>query len=185
MRCFLSDAVRVAVSSPFLSRFRSFEERLGITTFALALVVAASQPLWAHEFRAGDLMIDHPWSRATPEGARVAAGYVVIRNAGSSPDRLLAATGEIAGTTEIHEMAVDANGVMTMRPVTAGIEIPAGGEVKLEPGSYHIMFMDLNRGAKEGEKFKGTLTFEKAGAVDVEFAVDAMGGEARHDDHGG
>ena len=111
----------------------------------------------------------------------MAAGYLVISNEGSTSDRLVSATGEIAGKTEIHEMAVDANGVMTMRPLADGLEIPAGGEVKLEPGSFHIMFMDLKRGAKEGETFKGTLTFEKAGTVNVEFSVDAMGGGGGHD----
>ena len=64
------------------------------------------------------------------------------------------------------------------------IEIPAGGEVELKPGSFHIMFMDLTGTPSKGVKFPGTLTFEKAGTVEVEFAVDAMsGGEADHSEH--
>ena len=94
----------------------------------------------------------------------------------------MSVTGAIAGKSEIHEMKM-ADGVMSMRPVKDGIEIPAGGEVKLEPGSYHIMFMELNAPAVEGVKFPGTLTFEKAGTVDVEFAVDKAGGD--HSAHGG
>jgi copper(I)-binding protein len=124
-----------------------------------------------HDFKVGDIEIGHPWSRATPEGARVAAGYVVIKNHGS-------ATGEIAGRTEIHEMAVDAQGVMTMRRLAEGLEIPASGQAELKPGSLHIMFLDLQRGAKEGETFKGMLSFEKAGSVEVEYAVQAMGSRA-------
>lgn len=187
MRNSVRDAARVAINTYPLSRFRSFEERLGIIAFTLALLFAMSQSLWAHEFKIGDIEIEHPWSRATPEGAKVAAGYLVISNEGSAADRLVSATGEIAGKTEIHEMAVDASGVMTMRPLPDGLEIPAGGEAKLEPGSFHIMFMELKRGAKQGETFKGTLTFEKAGTVNVEFSVDAMGGEGGHDHtkHGG
>ena len=185
MRNSIRDAARVALNTYPLSRFRSFEERLGIAGFTLMLLFAFCQPLWAHEFKAAELEIVHPWSRATPEGARVAAGYVLIRNNGSQPDRLVSATGEIAGRTEIHEMAVDANGVMTMRPLADGLEVPAGGEAELKPGGFHIMFLDLTRGPKEGETFKGTLTFEKAGTVEVEYAVEAMGGGSGHGGHGG
>lgn len=170
------------------SAFRPLEARIGIIGLSLMLLFALAQPLFAHEFKAGDLVIGHPWSRATPEGAKVAAGYFKISNSGAEADRLVAVTGEIAGRTEIHEMAVDADGVMTMRPLAGGVEIPAGGTVTLEPGGLHVMFMDLKQGAKEGERFKGTLTFEKAGTVDVEFAVDAMGkhgGQDAGEDHTG
>ena len=128
----------------------------------------------AHEFKLGDLEIKHPWSRATLPGAKVATGYLIVKNNGATPDRLVSITAEIAGKAEIHEMSVT-DGVMSMRPLKDGIEIPANGEVKLEPGSYHIMFMDLKAPAVEGVKFKGTLTFEKAGTVAVEFAVDKAG----------
>lgn len=169
-----------------LTSLPTLKLRLATLTLAAMLLLAMANALWAHGYKAGDLEIGHPWSRATPAGAKVAAGYLVIRNHGASPDRLLSVTGEIAGRAEIHEMSVDAAGVMTMRPIDGGLEIPAGGDVALKPGSFHIMFMDLKRGATEGERFKGTLTFEKAGSVEIEFAVDAMGGgEPAHGSHGG
>lgn len=174
-----------AARSHLFQRPRSFEERLGILALSLLLVLVLCQSLWAHGFKLGDLEIGHPWSRATPAGAKVAAGYLTIKNTGASADRLVSVTGVIAGKAEIHEMAVDANGVMTMRPLADGLEIPAGGEVALKPGSAHIMFMDLKQPAKEGERFKGTLTFEKAGTVEVEFAVDKMAGAAEDDAHAG
>lgn len=194
MRKFTRTPAHPAASANPLSRFRSFEERIGIVGFSLMLLLALAHPLFAHEFKVGDLEIVHPWSRATPDGAKVAAGYLEVRNAGSEADRLVSVTGDIAARAEIHEMAVDADGVMTMRPVAGGVEIPAGGNVALKPGGLHIMFLDLKQGAKEGEKFKGSLTFEKAGTVAVEFAVDAMGsapqqgeegGDGGHDGHGG
>jgi copper(I)-binding protein len=182
----LRGVARAAFISYPLSRLRSWKERVGVIAFALMLLFAMSQSLIAHEFKAGSIEVDHPWSRATPAGAKVAVGYAVIRNSGSEPDRLVAASGDIAGRTEIHEMAVDANGVMTMRPVD-GVEIPAGGTAELKPGGLHIMFMDLQSVASEGAPFKGTLTFEKAGTVEIEFSVDAMGGGhgGGHGDHGG
>ena len=149
----------------------------------LAAVVIASTQAIAHEYKLGDLVIDHPWSRATLPGAKLAGGYLVIRNNGTSPDRLVSVASEISGKAEIHEMKV-ADGIMTMRPVEGGIEIPAGGEVRLEPGSYHIMFMKLSAPTVEGVKFPGTLTFEKAGTVEIEFAVDKAGG-GDHSAHGG
>jgi periplasmic copper chaperone A len=132
MRKSVFDAARIA-ADPY--RLPGRLERPGAIATALALMFFMCQPLSAHEFKAGDIEVMHPWSRATPEGAKVAAGYAVLKNDGSSPDRLVSATGEIAGKTEIHEMAVDANGVMTMRPVPGGLEIPAGGTVELKPGS--------------------------------------------------
>ena len=153
---------------------------LATAVLGLAALLFASQLAVAHDYKLGDLSIDHPFSRATPPAAKVAVGYLTIRNASSAPDRLVAATAEISETAELHEMAVT-DGVMTMRPIE-GLEIPAGGEAKLESGSRHLMFVGLKRPLKQGEKFAATLTFEKAGAISVEFAVEAMGGGH---DHGG
>ncbi|CAN7238935.1 copper chaperone PCu(A)C [Rhizobium sp. LjRoot30] len=154
--------------------------KTGLLAALLALAPAAVSQVQAHEFKAGNIEVVHPWSRATPPGAKVAAGYVTIKNTGSEPDRLVSVTGDIAEKTEVHEMAVNGEGVMTMRPVPEGVEIPAGGEVELKPGSFHIMFMGLNRHAKEGESFSGTLTFEKAGSVTVEYSVDKQGTTGGH-----
>ncbi|BCH25270.1 hypothetical protein MesoLjLb_50550 [Mesorhizobium sp. L-8-3] len=180
------DAVRVALNTYPVSRFRSVEERFGIVGFTLMLLFAMCQPLLAHEYKIGEIEIVRPWSRATPEGAKVAAGYAVIKNNGATPDRLVSVTGVIAGKAEIHEMAVDTKGVMTMRPLVDGLEIPAGGTVELKPGSFHIMFLNLQQAAKEGAAFRGALTFAKAGTVDVEFTVQGMGESGGHDkSHGG
>jgi copper(I)-binding protein len=149
---------------------------------ATALLCAAAGGAFAHDFTIGEIELDQPWSRATAPGAPTGAGYVVIDNDGAA-DRLVSATAEIAGRTEIHEMSMNA-GVMTMRALPDGLEIPADGEVKLEPGSYHLMFFDLKQPIKRGVPFKGTLTFEKAGTVAVEFAVEAAGAKGSdHDDH--
>src|SRR5690606_25228833 len=104
--------------------FRSFEARLGNVVFTLALIFAGAHGVLAHEFKFGDLEIGHPWSRATPHGAQVAGGYMTITNQGSSADRLVSVSSDISDKAEIHEMAVK-DGVMTMRPVEGGLEIPA------------------------------------------------------------
>lgn len=150
----------------------SFPFRLALG--ALLILPAAASSL-AQEDKAGSLIIDRPWSRATPAGAKVAAGYVTIRNIGSAPDRLVGGSADgIAGRVEIHEMAV-INGVMRMRELSLGLPIPPGGQAELKPGGYHVMFMDLARPLREGERVAGTLVFEKAGAVPIEFEVQDIG----------
>lgn len=157
--------------------FAAGSRRRHLLTAAAAIgFISAADLSFAHEFKAGSIEIEHPWSRAVPQGARVAAGYLTPTNGGGEPDRLIAATAEIAGRTEIHGMAVDSDGVMTMRPLPNGLEVPGGGGVALKPGSYHIIFLDLTAEPKQGKPFKGTLTFERGGTVDVEYAVEPLGG---------
>lgn len=180
-----SAVMRSVLNTYPVSRFRSLEERIGIVAFALMLMFAMSHGAAAHEFKIGDIEIGHPWSRVVPQGAKVSAGYLTITNNGSEADRLVSVASPVAGKTELHEMAVDSSGVMTMRPLADGVEIPAGATVELKPGGMHVMFMGVMQWAKEGETFKGTLTFEKAGAVDVEFKAQPMGEGAGHSSHGG
>lgn len=138
---------------------------------------AASAAAASAQVKVGDLVLDAPWTRATPGGAKVAGGFLKITNTGSAPDKLLSASFERAAKGEVHEMSM-ANGVMTMRELAGGLEIAPGKTVELAPGGYHLMFMDLKQPLKEGEKVKGTLVFEKAGKVDVTFDVRGIGATA-------
>ncbi len=156
--------------------------RLSVSIFAIASIVVATAT-FAHEFKAGSITIEHPWSRPTPGGAKVGAGYLTFDNDGTTPDRLVSATAAIAGRTQIHLMSM-ADGVMKMREVTDGVSVPAKGSVKLEPNAYHLMFLDLKGPLKVGEEFAGTLTFEKAGTVDVTFEVEGTGGQDAEPDEG-
>ena len=150
-----------------------------LATFLALAATAAS----GHEYKLGSLEIKHPWSRATPKGASVAGGYMTLINNGSTPDRLVGGTNENATKFEMHEMKMD-NGVMKMRSLPKGIEIKPGEKVELKPGSYHLMFVGLKQPFEKGKRVKGTLQFEKAGTVDVEYVVEAVGGTPAMD-HGG
>jgi copper(I)-binding protein len=150
--------------------------------FLVLAAVLLAPAAWAHDYSKGSLHIEHPWSRATPKGASVGAGYLVIENRGSTADRFVSVSvsTEIAGRTEFHEMTV-VDGVMRMRPLAKGIELAPGMTAKFEPGGLHLMFVDLKRPLEKGERFKASLVFEKAGAIEVEFVVEAMGaGDHRH-----
>lgn len=158
-----------------------------ILTLLVAPLVAAAVriPLaQAHGYKLGSIEIGHPWSRATPKSAKVGAGYMTLTNHGPELDRLVSVTSDVAARAEIHEMATR-DGVMTMRPLPDGIPIPAGEKVSLEPGGLHLMFFDLKAPLVQGERFSGTLTFEKAGSIEVEFAIQAIGERGGGKSHGG
>jgi len=144
----------------------------------LALAVVAGRA-GADDYQVGSLKIGEPWSRATPKGAKIASGYLKITNAGSTPDRLIGGTFASAGGVEVHEMSMD-GGVMKMRELKDGLEIAPGSTVELKPGSYHLMFVNLARPLAKGDRVKGTLNFEKAGKVDVEYMVEAVGATMSH-----
>lgn len=140
-------------------------------------LLALSTSSNAQEVKAGDLVIAHAWSRATPSGAKVAGGYLTIENKGATPDRLTGGSSDVAGRFEIHEMAMN-NGVMTMRPLDKGLVIEPGKTVKLAPGGYHLMLMDLKSPLKQGDKVPLTLEFEKAGKVALSLDVQGVGAQA-------
>lgn len=148
----------------------------------VALAIVFSSAAHAYDYKVGAIEIDRPWSRAVPKGATVAAGYVTIRNTGSEPDRLVSGSTPVAGKFEIHEMSMD-NGIMRMRPVPDGVVIKPGETVELKPQSFHIMMMGLKQPIVKGKAFKGSLVFEKAGAVDVDFTVEAVGATAPSGEH--
>ena len=134
-------------------------------------------PAAAHDYKLGTLEIAHPWVRATPPTAKAGGGFLVVTNKGTTADRLVSATSGASQKVEIHEMKMDGT-VMRMRELESGLEIPPGASVTLKPGSYHIMFMDLKAPFTKGNKVPVTLVFEKAGKVDVQFAVQDMGSAA-------
>ena len=144
----------------------------------LALAVGTSAPGVSDgaTVKVGALVITQPWIRATPGGAKVAGGYLRVSNEGTEPDRLIAASAPFAARSEMHEMSMS-GGVMKMREVEDGIEIKPGQTVELKPGGYHLMFMALKVGVKAGETIRGTLTFAKAGTVEVTFPVAAIGAQ--------
>jgi len=141
------------------------------------MLALAGAPAQAGDATAADLVITQAWSRATPGGAKIAGGFLTIENKGTAPDRLVSGTSDIVGKVEIHEMAMN-NGVMTMRPLDKGLAIEPGKTVKLAPGGYHLMLMDLKQPLKQGDKVPLTLEFEKAGKVALSLDVQGVGAQA-------
>jgi copper(I)-binding protein len=146
--------------------------------FALAALFAVfAIPAFALDYRLGAIEIGQPWARATPPTAESGGGFLVITNTGTTPDRLIAVKSPAADKVEIHEMKMDGN-IMRMREVEKGIEIPPGATVELKPGGFHVMFMGLKAPFAKDAKVPLTLVFEKAGSIDVDLMVQAMGAQA-------
>jgi len=150
------------------------EHSMKYAVLIAAVIAIAAGTASAHEYKLGSLEIAHPWTRATPKGASVAGGYVKITNKGQTADRLTAASFTGAGKVEIHEMAMSGT-TARMRELKSGLAINPGETVELKPGSFHIMFMGLKQPLEKDQRIKGSLTFEKAGSIEVEFVVEAAG----------
>jgi periplasmic copper chaperone A len=141
------------------------------------LLVAASlaaTPSFARDYRIGSIEIVEPWSRATPLTAPSAGGFLTLTNKGDAPDRLVAIESPAAKQAELHQMKMDGT-IMRMRELENGIVLAPGQTVELKPGGYHVMFIGLKAPFVKDQKVAATLVFEKAGRIDVEFQVDALG----------
>jgi copper(I)-binding protein len=138
-----------------------------------ALLLPAMTASFAHDIKKGDILLTELWSRATPSGAKVAAGFFTVENTGSDADRLVDIKTPV-GKAEIHETAT-VNGVSTMRPLEGGLAIAPGQKVTLAPGGMHVMITELNAPLKQGEMLPLTLRFEKAGEIDATLHIRPPG----------
>jgi periplasmic copper chaperone A len=151
-----------------------------ITLLVTSLLAIAVVTAHARDYTAGSVKITDPWARATPKGASVGAGYMKITNSGATPDRLISGSTDAASRFELHQMTTE-NGVMKMRPLKEGLEIKPGETVEFKPNSFHVMLVGLKRPLTMGDHIKAALVFEKAGSVNVEYDVLAIGAGSDHD----
>src|SRR3954454_12013664 len=136
------------------------------------LLTTVTAPV-AHEIKKGDILLTDLWSRATPSGARVAAGFFTVANTGPQADRLVGISTPV-GKAQMHETAT-VNGVSTMRPLEGGLSIAPGQKVTLAPGGLHVMITELKEPLKEGQMLPMTLRFQKAGEIDTTLHIRAPG----------
>jgi copper(I)-binding protein len=122
--------------------------------------------------------IENAWSRATPPGAKLAAGYLTIRNKSAAADRLVGASSPAAARVETHVNEKQAE-VMRMREVK-GYEVPAKGSFELKPGGAHLMLVDVRRPFKEGDRIPLVLRFQNAGEIKTELEVKGLGAQKGH-----
>jgi periplasmic copper chaperone A len=129
----------------------------------------------ANDYKVGSIEISSPWSRATPKGAQTAIGYMTIKNNGTTPDRLIGGSIDVADRFQLHAMTME-DGIARMRELS-DIEIKPGQSVEFKPGGSHVMFVNLKHPLSKGDHLSGTLVFERAGKVNVEYSVESLGAQ--------
>lgn len=105
----------------------------------------------------GDLMMHHPYARATPPNAPASAVFLTIMNHSDKDRTLVSASTPAAGKVELHDHIMEGD-VMKMRQVK-NIVIPANSNVVLKPGSLHIMMFELKHNFSEGSEIEVTANF--------------------------
>jgi periplasmic copper chaperone A len=127
-----------------------------------------------HHAMSSSVKVENAWARATPGLAKNGGAYFTAVNGGKTADRIIGVASNVSSRTELHTHLND-NGVMRMREVKDGVEVPAGGTVTFKPGGLHIMFIGLHKPLKKGTSFPVTLMFEKAGKQTVDVTVQGVG----------
>ncbi|MDH3595590.1 MAG: copper chaperone PCu(A)C [Rhodospirillales bacterium] len=156
-------------------------------SFLIAAVAVSAAlltaPAFAQDFEIGNLRVEQPWARATPGRVPNGAVYMTLTNQGATADRLIGASSPAAKHAGLHSHSME-GGVMKMRPVKA-MEVTPGSPTVLAPGGLHIMLMGLTAPLKEGARFSVTLTFERAGSLEIEVTVEKLGAmQPSHRKHG-
>ena len=145
-----------------------------VKQLSLAAALASilfSPAAFAKDAKIGDLLITQPWIRATMVKSDVASAYAGIENTGKEDDTLLSITVDGAPEVQIHQMQMEGD-VMKMSEMPDGLVIKAGSKADLLPKqAHHIMLMGLKKPFRAGDVVKGSMTFKKAGKVDIEFEV--------------
>ncbi|GEO42951.1 hypothetical protein SAE02_70990 [Skermanella aerolata] len=140
---------------------------------AITLVFAFVVSVHAKTARVGDIVIEQAWARATTPSAKTGATYLVVRNSGSEPDSIPSLETPVASHTVAHQTRQE--GSVSRMSEASPLNVPPGGALEMKPGGTHIMLMDLKSGLKLGQQFPLTITFEKAGKVEVPVKVGKPG----------
>ena len=144
-----------------------------IAGLVIATLISASA--MAADYNIGSLEIMGPWSRATPKGAPTAIGYMTIKNNGTTPDRLIGGSVDFASGFQLHSMTME-DGVSKMRELES-VDIGPGQTIVFKPGGSHVMFVGVKQPLSQGQHVKGTLVFEHAGTVQIEYSVEGIGAQ--------
>jgi copper(I)-binding protein len=148
-----------------------------ITALLVALYLGGEA--YAQTSAASTVVVERPWARATPGGAKTGAAYMTLINNGASADRLLSATTPLADNVQFHKETED-NGVSRMREVR-NVELEPGAKITFKPGEMHMMLVGLKQPLIEGQALPLTLRFERAGNIDVTMPIEKVGAMHRQD----
>lgn len=148
-------------------------QRLASLPSLVLAAVLGAMPVAAEQPASKGVSVGDAWTRATPGGATIGAAYLTVAAAKGAGDKLIAAKSDVAERVELHTHLMEGD-VMKMRRVES-IGVPDGSYVRLKPSGDHIMLIGLKQPLKQGGTVMLTLVFEKAGSIDVEARIEAIG----------
>jgi periplasmic copper chaperone A len=119
----------------------------------------------------GDLVVSKAFVRPTTKDGMSSAGYMTLTNNGDVDDTLINIHLDSASTVEIHETKIDDNGVMSMKPITDGIVIPAKQSVDFKPRGLHFMLIDIKYPLVKGTQIPVTLNFKHSGTQKININI--------------
>jgi len=134
------------------------------TALALALSLALTIAAEAHQIKVGQLVITHPWIKQ-PGGQATAFGCMKITNNGTTDDRLLAVVINPHISAQLIEVSNKANSP------AGSILVPAGQTVHIHPDSAQMALIMVPSPFLEGSEVSGSLIFEKAGKIEIDYEV--------------
>lgn len=121
------------------------------------------------------ISIEEVWGRPSATMPTAGGLFMMIKNSGDAPDKLLSGSSPACGSLEVHEMVKKSDGTMGMNLLENPLEITAGGQAELKVGGLHIMcIMKKDDLFKVGSKIDLTLKFEKAGEITVSADIRAQ-----------
>lgn len=126
--------------------------------------IAAILALSAGTLYAQTVDVKDAWARATVQGQTATGAFMKLTAKDGA--KLVAVSSPVAGVAQVHEMKMD-GGVMKMRAVEGGLDLPVGQAVELKPGGYHVMLMDLKVALKKDTTIPLTLVFKDAKGVET------------------
>jgi len=138
-----------------------------VALFATGVIAV---PAGAHDYKIGQLLIVHPWSRPTEAGRPVGVAYLSITNNGRTEDVLLRASTPLAAQVQLHQTTLS-EGMARMRPLD-DLVIAPGKTVQIEPGGVHLMLIDLKGALIAGTTVPLTLEFRVAGKITVPLKIE-------------
>lgn len=139
----------------------------------LVMALCAGGSSYAQTSVAKSIVVDQPWARATPKGAKTGAAYMTVVNNGAAGDRLVGAATAVADKVQFHQDTED-NGVSRMREIPR-VDLAPGAKTVFKPGEMHMMLVGMKQPLVQGQSFSLTLRFEKAGNVEITVPVEGVG----------
>ena len=140
----------------------------GIAVLGVLLVACSAAPAATPTPAAPSITIDSAYGHTSPSMPTAGGLFMVIKNAGTASDKLVSGKSDACGSVEIHQMVMKSDGTLGMNLVTDPLDVPAGGQLELKEGGYHIMCIQMKPDQfKPGAKINLTLVFEKSGEKTV------------------